>query len=41
MADIQQFLFSLDCFIAEDVGTVILQTLATANLTTASASQKM
>jgi len=39
MADIQQLLFSLDCFMSEDEDTVILQTMATANLTT-SASQK-
>jgi hypothetical protein len=39
MADIQQFSFSFDCFIAEDVGTVTLQTLA-ANLTTAATSPK-
>jgi len=39
MADIQQLLFSLDCFMSEDEGTLILQTLAAAKLTT-SASQK-
>jgi len=40
MADIQQLLFSLDCFMSEDEGTVTLQTLAAAKLTTTSASQK-
>jgi response regulator of citrate/malate metabolism len=40
MADIQQPLFFLDCFMSEDEGTAILQTLATAILATTLASQK-
>jgi hypothetical protein len=40
MADIQQLLFFSDCFMSEDEGTMILQTLATANLTKTLASQK-